>query len=117
MLRHNQCAITHQSKRKLPMKMNKLIKNGRAYPKSVKTAVLEARKTTTRSNTQIGAAHNVSAQTVSRWACLDGAPRDVHPNTRAAMNARTAAAAARRSANTPVVNPDGTITFNGRTYY
>lgn len=97
------------------MRKMRQIKNGVIYPTAVKAAVLEAWKTGTVAS-KIADAHNVSEMTVRRWAHAAGLQRDLHPNVKAAMDRRWAAARAQKAASTPVMNEDGSITLNGRTY-
>jgi len=94
--------------------MAKTIRNGRAFPKSVKSAVLDELRNGVKSQVSIGAAHNVSSVTVSAWGAAAGiAPAISQPVQLAAHCARLKTATA---FNTPIPQADGSILFKGKSY-
>ena len=99
--------------------MAKLIRNGRSFPKSVKSAVLAEIKAGTKSHNQIAAAYNMSSSTVSQW----GAAAKIKPAISQPVQLQRAQAAlmANTAANTPTVVYDTRnnivgIDFQGKRY-
>ncbi len=102
------------------------IRNGSQYPAVVKAAALEEYRVGGKSMHKIAVERNFSSNTMQRWAVADG-QHTVTPNknTRAKAKkaaratkaaARAAKLAAITAADTPAVQPDGTITYKGKVY-
>lgn len=100
--------------------MSVQIRNGREFPIAVKIAtILNINANPGKPRSVIAEEHNMSASTVARWAAAEPGctlSNHQHPNTAAAVKARWAAHAQIQAYNTPTVQPNGCILFQGKTY-
>jgi transposase-like protein len=92
------------------------IRNGVAYPLSLKNAALDAWKNTSKSGSKIAKEFNISTNTMHKWVSEAGLQRGTNQGATAALQARISAVATRRAFNTPAVQLDGTIMYQGRVY-
>jgi len=95
--------------------MSRIIKNGKAYPKSLKKAVIAAMKGT-QSNSQIAEDFNISKGTVQTWKRQASVQRAVPVG----LARYQAASAALKAYNTPTITTDSngvtTIAYKGHIY-
>lgn len=91
--------------------MSKVIRNGKAYPTSFKNTVIKAMKGT-KTNSQLSKDFNISIATVSVWKRKAG----LSQSTPSGLARHIAHKAAAKTFNTPTVQPDGSILYQGRTY-
>lgn len=94
----------------------KRIRNGLAYPLTLKNAALRAWEHTNKSGSKIAKEFNISLGTLSKWVSEAGLQRNTNPNLTASVHARVAAIARQKAFDTPTVQPDGTILYQGRLY-
>lgn len=99
--------------------MAKTIRNGRAFPKTVKAATIaEVVVQPNKAYREIAKERNMSESTVRTWSHAAGVtrPSKQHPRTAAAVKARWAHAASIKAFNTPTVQVDGSIKYQGKIY-
>ena len=98
----------------------KLIKNGSAFPKSVKIAALAAWVGSTRSAAVIATEYNTCESTITRWIGEAGVQRGTqHPNLKAAVARRIASIATTKAFVTPTpstVAGNKVIKYKGEIY-
>ena len=94
----------------------KRIRNGLAYPLTLKNAALNTWKDTNKSGAKIAKEFNISTGILAKWVSDAGLQRNTNPNLTASVHARVALIARQKAFNTPTVQLDGTIMYQGRIY-
>ena len=90
----------------------KLIRNGKAYPKSLKLAALKASQNASASTSVVAREFNIGKSTLVTWR----RQAKIAAALPAGLAAHQKAAAATKAYNTPIINPNGTITYRGKTF-
>lgn len=94
----------------------KRIRNGSAYPLALKNAALNTWKHTNKSGSRIAKEFNISPATLAKWVSDAGLQRNTNPNLTASVHIRVTEIARQKAFNTPTVQSDGTILYQGRLY-
>jgi transposase-like protein len=100
--------------------MSKLIRNGRQYPKAMKTAVLATWTGTQRSTSEISKEFNISDGTVSKWVAEANLQRGTqHPRLKAGIQRHLDSLKDIKEFNTPTAVKEGNVTvikYQGKIY-
>jgi len=94
----------------------KRIRNGVAYPLALKNAALSTWRNTNKSGSKIAKEFNISTGVLAKWVSAAGLQRNTNPNLTASIHARIATIARQKAYNTPTVQSDNTILYQGRIY-
>ena len=89
------------------------IRNGTAFPLSLKNAALGTWDATSRSKVMIAREYNVSKSTMTKWVAERGTQRGPQP---IGLQRHQAAAALVKAHNTMTMQADGKIAYKGKIY-